>query len=153
MSHKKRNGGFSVACDLKVSYLFTSSNQATSVEENDTKIIKFDWVILKPHLLKHSHFQISLDFCDWWAKDYDGNGLSLLCFGEAHWSMSTKETRFNGIPQSIIMKGYSQHNSSLIGHKNRAKFENDRISRNGHQNYPTKFNDLGIILFCGRCLI
>ena len=46
VSHKKRNGGFSVACDLKVPYLFTSSYQATPAEENDTKIIKFDWVIL-----------------------------------------------------------------------------------------------------------
>ena len=46
VSHKKRNGGFSVACDLKVPYLSTSSNQATPAEENDTKIIKFDWVIL-----------------------------------------------------------------------------------------------------------
>ena len=46
VSHKKRNGGFSVACDLKVPYLFTSSNQATPAEENDTKIIKFYWVIL-----------------------------------------------------------------------------------------------------------
>ena len=44
VSHKKRNGGFPVACDLKVPYLFTSSNQlkATPAEENDTKIIKFD---------------------------------------------------------------------------------------------------------------
>ena len=41
VSHKQRNGGFSVACDLKVPYLFTSSNQATPAEENDTKIIKF----------------------------------------------------------------------------------------------------------------
>ena len=46
VSHKKWNSGFSVACDLKVPYLFTSSNQATPAEENDTKIIKFDWVIL-----------------------------------------------------------------------------------------------------------
>ena len=46
VSHKKRNGGFSVACDRKVPYLFTSSNQATPAEENDTNIIKFDRVIL-----------------------------------------------------------------------------------------------------------
>ena len=42
VSHKKWNGGFSVACDLKVPYLFTSSTQATPAEVNDTKIIKFD---------------------------------------------------------------------------------------------------------------
>ena len=46
LSHKKRNGGFSVVFDLKVPYLFTFPNQATPTEESDTKIIKFDWVIL-----------------------------------------------------------------------------------------------------------
>ena len=46
VSHKKRNGLFSVACNVKVPYLFTSPNQATPAEENDTKIIKFDCVIL-----------------------------------------------------------------------------------------------------------
>ena len=145
VSHKKRNGGFSVACDLKVPYLFTSSNQATPAEENDTKIIKWFWFY--GHLLKHSHFQISLDFCDQWAKDYVGNGLSLLCFGEAHWSVSTKESRFNRIPQSIIMKGYSRHNSSLIGRKKRAKFKNDRISRNGHRIKTTQPNLMILVSF------
>ena len=46
VSQKKRNGGFSVPCKLKVLYLFTSLDQTSSAEENDTKIIKFDWVIL-----------------------------------------------------------------------------------------------------------
>ena len=31
------------------------------------------------------------------------------------------------------MKGHSRHNSSLIGRKNQAKFENDSVSRNGHR--------------------
>ena len=31
------------------------------------------------------------------------------------------------------MEGFSLHNSSLIGRKNQAKFENDSISRNGHR--------------------
>ena len=38
---KKRNGGFSVPCKLKVLYLFTLLDKASSAEENDTKIIKF----------------------------------------------------------------------------------------------------------------
>ena len=42
VSQKKRNGGFSVPCELKVLYLFTSLNQTSSAEENDTKVIKFD---------------------------------------------------------------------------------------------------------------
>ena len=61
VSHKKRNGRFSVACDLKVPYLFTSSNQATPAEENDTKIIKFDLVSLILWPFVKTHFQISLD--------------------------------------------------------------------------------------------
>ena len=36
----------------------------------------------------------------------------------------------------IIMKGHSRHNYSLIGRKNQAKFENDRVSRNGHFTLP-----------------
>ena len=68
-------------------------------------------------------------------------------FGEAHWSVSTKETRFNGIPQRIVMKGYSRHNSALIGRKNRAKFENDRISRNGHRIKTTQPNLMILVSF------
>ena len=88
-----------------------------------------------------------LDYCDRWAKDYVGNGLSLLCFGEAHWSVSTKETRFNGIPHGIIMKGYSRHKSSLIGRKNRANFGNDRTSRNGHRIKTTQPNLMILVSF------
>ena len=42
---KKRNGRFSVPCDLKVSF-FASLNKTSSAEENDTKLIEFGWVIL-----------------------------------------------------------------------------------------------------------
>ena len=38
---KKRNGGFSVPCELNVLYYFTPLDKASSAEENDTKIIKF----------------------------------------------------------------------------------------------------------------
>ena len=66
VSQKKRNGGFSVHCELKVLYLFKSLDQTSSAEENDTKIIKFGWVVLNlyAHFLKYGQFQISLDFCD-----------------------------------------------------------------------------------------
>ena len=45
VSQKKRNGGFSVPSELKVLYLFTSLDQTSSAEENDTKIVKFGWVV------------------------------------------------------------------------------------------------------------
>ena len=38
---ENQNGVFSVPCDLKVLYLFTSSNKVFSAKENDTKIIEF----------------------------------------------------------------------------------------------------------------
>ena len=46
VSQKKRNGGFSVPCELKVLYLFMSLDQTSSAEEVDTKIIKCGWVVL-----------------------------------------------------------------------------------------------------------
>ena len=36
VSQKKRNGGFSVHCKLKVLYIFTSLDKTSSAEENDT---------------------------------------------------------------------------------------------------------------------
>ena len=36
------------------------------------------------------------------------------------------------LPQNTTMKGHSQHNHSLIGGKNQAKFENDCVLTNGH---------------------
>ena len=73
-----------------------------------------------------------------------------------------------GIPHNTTMKGHSRHNSSLIGRKCRAKFENDRISRNGHRikitqpNWmievsfssaeDTLHNDVKILTtFCSQC--
>ena len=135
VSQKKRNGGFSVPCELKVLYLFTSLDQTSSAEENDTKIIKFDWVILIlwPFVKTQSFSNFA-----WFLQTDERRIMLRMAFhccvlGEAHWSVSTIETWFNRIPKGIIMKGYSRHNSSLIGCKNRAKFENDRISRNGHR--------------------
>ena len=46
VSQKKWNGGFLVHCELKVLHMITSLDRASSAEENDTKIIKFGWVIL-----------------------------------------------------------------------------------------------------------
>ena len=36
VSHKKRNGGFSVHCEQKVVNIFTSLYKVSSAEENDT---------------------------------------------------------------------------------------------------------------------
>ena len=150
VSHKKRNGGFSVACDLKVPYLFTSSNQATPAEENDTKIIKFEWVILIqwPFVIKNTViFKFCLIFVTDERRIMLGMAFHCCISGKPIDAVSTKETRFNGIPQGIIMKGYSRHNSSLISRKNRAKFENDCISKNGHRIKTTQPNLMILVSF------
>ena len=41
VSQKKRNGGVSVDCELKVLYIFISVDIASSAEENGTWIMKF----------------------------------------------------------------------------------------------------------------
>ena len=45
------------------------------------------------------------------------------------------------------MEGFSRHNSSLIGRKNHAKFENDSISRYGHRIKITQPNLMILISF------
>ena len=72
---------------------------------------------------------------------------SIPRFGEGHWSVATKETLINGLPQNTIMEGLSLHNSSLIGRKNQGKFENDCISRNEHRIKITQPNLLILVSF------
>ena len=62
------------------------------------------------------------------------------CFVEAHWSMSTKETRFNGIPQNTIWKVIP----NIIP---QAKFENDCVLRNGHRIKITQPNSMILVSF------
>ena len=45
------------------------------------------------------------------------------------------------------MKGHSRHNSSLIGHKNQAKFENDCVLRNGQRIKITQPNSKILVAF------
>ena len=51
------------------------------------------------------------------------------------------------------MKGHSRHKYSLIGRKNRAKFEMTAFQGMGIESILLhQFNDLGVILFCGNTL-
>ena len=45
------------------------------------------------------------------------------------------------------MKGHSQHNPSLIGRKNQAKFENDCVLTNGHKIKITQSNLMILVSF------
>ena len=126
VSQKKRNGGFSVPCELKVLYIFTSLDKTSSGEENDTKIVKFGWVILSLCTLleiqSFSNFAgflgpMSEEFC--WDKQSIitlscGSPLFRISFVATDQRASTKHR----------MEGLSRHNSSLTGCKNPAKFEN-----------------------------
>ena len=115
-------------------YLLTSLDKASSAEVNDTKIIKFGWVILNLWLLlEYGHFQISLDFCVL-GKPIDP------CHGNKRNTDQWASTNHH-------MEGFSRHNSSLIGRKNQAKFEHDCISRNGHRIKITQQNLMIFVSF------
>ena len=83
--------------------------------------------------MKYGHFQISLEYCDGWAKNFveTDNPYVVLwkpivpCFFCCHGS-----TDFH---KNTVWKVCPATNSPLIRRKNPAKFENDRISRNGHR--------------------
>ena len=78
VSQKKWKGRFSVHCELKVLYIFTLLDKASSAAgEWYLDFIKFGWVILinYDHFLKYGNFQISLDFCNRWVKNCGGTNL------------------------------------------------------------------------------
>ena len=53
-----------------------------------------------------------------------------------------------GLPKNTFnMEALSRHNSSLIGRKNQAKFENDCISRSGHRFKITQPNLMILVSF------
>ena len=126
---------------------FTALDRAYSAEENDTKIIKFGWVILiLCPFLEIQSFSNFAGFLRPMREELCRDKPSICCFVEAHWSVATKETQINGLPQDIVWKVCPNTflRSSVA-----------KIQRNlkMNQNYPTKFNDLDIILFCRRCFI
>ena len=45
------------------------------------------------------------------------------------------------------MKGHTRHNLSLIGLKNQAECENDRVSRNGHRIEISQPNSMILVSF------
>ena len=74
------------------------------------------------------------------------NSLS-LCLGGSRWTVFLLLTRINGLPQNTTMKGHSQHNPSLIGRKNQAKFEKDCVLTNGHRINITQSNLMILVSF------
>ena len=147
MSHKKRNGGFSVPCDLKVPYLFTTSNKTTSAEENDTKIIEIGWVILILWPLLKQSFSNFTWFLRPMSKELCREGPFMWLFeGSPLIRVNKRNTVQQGSTKHYV-KGPSRHNSSLIGRKNQVKFENDCVLRNGHRIKITEPNSMILVSF------
>ena len=102
---KKRNGGFSIPCELKVLCVYTSLDKASSAEENDAKINKSGWaiLILCPFLEKQL-FSNFAGFLRPMSEESCRDKPSIWCFVEAHWSVATKETLIKGLPQDTVWK-------------------------------------------------
>ena len=75
-----------------------SLDKASSAEENDTKIIKFGWVILI--LFPFLEIQSFSNFCDRWANCCVGTNLPY----DVLWSVFLLLPRINGLPQNTIWK-------------------------------------------------
>ena len=151
---KKRNGGFSVPCRPKMSYCLTSLDKTSSAEENDTKIVKFGLVILSLCTLfeiQSFSYQSFAGFLGPMSEEFCRDKQSIYvvlwkpivpCLFCCHGSTGFHKTPYGRfVPPQF----------SLTGCKNPAKFDNDRISRNGHRIKIAQ--SIGIILFCGRCFI
>ena len=108
-----------------MSYLLTSLDKASSPEENDTMIVKFgSWNIVI--------FKFRLIFCDRWAKLLSGKDFHKVFWGSPLIRGKKKKHGSMGFHKTPYRRLFPRHNSSLIGRKTRAKFENDCISWNWH---------------------
>ena len=134
VSQKKRNGGFSVHCELKVLFIFTSLDGASSAEENDALIIQFGWVILIlwPFLEIRS-FSNFAGFLRRISGELWRDKPSIQCFCGSPLIRGNKRNMEQWASTGRRMDCLSRQNSSLIRPKNPAKFENDRISWNDHR--------------------
>ena len=105
VSQKKRNGGFSVPCELKVLYIFTSLDKTTSAEENDTKIVKFGWVIWSLcTLLEIQSFSNFAGFLGPMSEEFCRDKQSIRYHVEAHCSVFLLLPQINGLPQNTVWK-------------------------------------------------
>ena len=100
----------------------TPLDKASSAEENDTKIIKFGWVIL--NLCPLLEIQSFLNFA-WFlppmSEELCRDKASIRCFGEAHALIrGNKRNTDQWASTKHRMEGFSLHNSSLVGRKNQA---------------------------------
>ena len=115
-------------------HFLTSFDETSSAEENDAKIVKFDWVIL--NLCTLLEIQSFSNFAGFWGTDerriLAGQTIHMLSCGSPLFRVSFVATDQRASTKHR-MEGLSRHNSSLTGCKNRVKFENDRLSRNGHR--------------------
>ena len=77
--------------------------------------------------------------------------MSGMAFHVVYWGIPLNRVSFVDRDQwaspNHHMKGYSRHNSSLIGHKNQAKFENDFVLRNSHRVNITQPNSMILVSF------
>ena len=77
---------------------------------------------------------------------------SIWCFVEALWPVFLLLPRINEFPQNTLWKAFPD----TILHSSVAKIKQDLkigVFQEVGMDFLTKFNDLGIILFRGRCFI
>ena len=121
----------------------------------DTKIITFGWVSLI--LYMHISWNTVAWFLRPMSEELCREKPSIWCFMEAHWSVFLLLPQINRLHQNVLWKAFPDTilRSSVAKIKRNLKmtvFQEVGIDSK-LLNLSTKFNDLGIILFCGTCFI
>ena len=81
------------------------------------------------HFLKYSHFKNFAWILRPMSEELCREKPSIRCFGEAHWSVATKETGINGLPQNTF--GCVYHHTSGV-----------------ELRFPNVFQDVVIVELC-----
>ena len=145
---KSGTADFQYLAGQKCHIFLTSLDKTSSAEENDAKIVKFGWVILNLcTLLEIQSFSNFAGFLGTHEQRIlSGQTIHTLSCGSPLFRVSFVATDQRASTKHR-MEGLSRHNSSLTGCKNRAKFENDRISRNSNRIKITQLNLNDLVSF------
>ena len=116
VSQTKRNGGFSVTCEMK-------KKKKKKIWLSNLESMPTSWNTVI--------FKVRLSFADE-RRIVSGQGFHKV-FSGSPLIHGNKRNTDQWASTKHRMEGFSLHNSSLVGRRNQAKFENDCISWNGHR--------------------
>ena len=103
---KSGTADFQYLAGKKCHIFLTSLDKTSSAKENDTRVVKFGWVILNLcTLLEIQSFSNFAGFLGPMSEEFCRDRQSIPCPVEAHCSVFLLLPRINGLPQNTVWKG------------------------------------------------